>query len=180
MKISLLKNNIGQIPNVPKNPRLIKDERFEKLVQSIKDFPKMLELRPIVYVIHDEQNVIIGGNMRLKALQELGYKDIPDEWLKDATELTDEERKEFIIKDNVAFGNDDWDLIANEWDAEQLEGWGMELQGCEYLSEQEQNDLSDDLEINFRIEIILNDEKTQELLYNELISRNYECRLLTL
>ena len=108
----------------PNNPRLIKDDRFKKLVKSISDFPKMMELRPIVI---DKDNVILGGNMRYKALKELKYKDIPDEWIKRADELTEAEKKEFIIKDNVGFGINDWEILANEWDNELLEDWGLDI-----------------------------------------------------
>ena len=107
----------------PDNPRLIKDHKFEKLKKSIEEFPKMLELRPIVIT---EDNIVIGGNMRLKALIELGYKDIPEEWIKQAERLTEDEVRRFIIADNVGFGEHDWDLLANDWDAKELEGWGLE------------------------------------------------------
>jgi len=167
MKLSDIKPN-------PNNPRVIKDEKFNKLVNSIKEFPKMMELRPMVI---NSDNIVLGGNMRLKALKELGYKEIPDEWVKSADELTEDEQRRFIIADNVGFGEHDWDMLANEWDVEELAEWGLEIPKFDV---DEPEDLSDDLEVNFRIEIVLNDEKTQELLYNELISRNYECRLLTL
>tara|TARA_R110001606_G_scaffold26569_1_gene85850 strand:- start:518 stop:964 length:447 start_codon:yes stop_codon:yes gene_type:complete len=107
----------------PDNPRLIKDSKFDKLKQSIEEFPKMLELRPIVIT---EDNIVIGGNMRLKALIELGYKDIPEEWIKQAERLTEDEVRRFIIADNVGFGEHDWDLLANDWDAKELEGWGLD------------------------------------------------------
>lgn len=117
MKISTIKTN-------PSNPRLIKDDKFKKLCQSIKDLPKMMELRPIVV---DENNIVQGGNMRLKALQELGYKEIPATWIKQAKDFTPDELKEFIIKDNVGFGEWDWDMLANEWDTEQLTEWGLDI-----------------------------------------------------
>lgn len=107
----------------PDNPRLIKDSKFDKLKQSIEEFPKMLELRPIVIT---EDNIVIGGNMRLKALIELGYKDIPEEWIKQAERLTEDEVRRFIIADNVGFGEHDWDLLANDWDAKELEDWGLD------------------------------------------------------
>lgn len=112
-------------PN-PDNPRIIKDERFKKLVQSIKDFPKMMELRPI---ITDEKGMILGGNMRLKAIQELGMKEIPDSWVKKASDLTEEQKREFIIKDNIGFGDWGWETLANNWDEQQLEEWGLEIPG---------------------------------------------------
>ena len=117
MKISDLHIN-------PSNPRIIKDERFKKLCKSIEEFPKMMELRPIII---DANGMILGGNMRFKALQELKYKDIPDSWVKRAETLTEYEQKRFIIEDNVPFG--EWDLgtLANEWDQQELTEWGLEI-----------------------------------------------------
>jgi hypothetical protein len=116
--------NINDIKPNPNNPRLIKDEKFKKLVQSIKEFPKMMALRPMVI---NKDNIILGGNMRFKALKELNYKDIPAEWIKRAEDLTEEETRRFIIADNVGFGEHDWEILANEWDSEQLEAWGLDL-----------------------------------------------------
>lgn len=117
MKLSKIKSN-------PNNPRIIKDDKFKKLCESIKALPKMMELRPIVV---DDNFVVQGGNMRLKALNELGYKDIPDEWVKQAKDFNEDELKEFIIKDNVGFGEWDWDDLANNWDVEKLEEWGLDI-----------------------------------------------------
>ena len=108
------------IPN-PTNPRIIKDDKFKKLVKSIEEFPQMLELRPIVV---DSNMVVLGGNMRLKACLAAGLKEVP---IIVADQLTDEQKGEFIIKDNVGFGEWDWDLLANEWDVEALTDWGLEL-----------------------------------------------------
>lgn len=113
MKASLIKPN-------PNNPRFIKDEKFEKLVQSLKDFPEMAAVRPVVI---NQDNIILGGNMRFKAMQAAGWTDIPVTQVKGWTE---EQEREFIIKDNVSGGEWDWDLLANEWDAEQLEDWGLD------------------------------------------------------
>lgn len=170
MKLSTIKSN-------PNNPRIIKDEKFKKLCESIKALPKMMELRPIVV---DENNIVQGGNMRLKALNELGYKDIPDSWVKQAKDFTEEELKEFIIKDNVGFGEWDWDALANNWDVEKLEEWGLDIPNFKIEDEKELKDLSDNIKSEFRIEIICKDETEQELTYNKLIEQNYECRLLTL
>ena len=121
MKLSEIKSN-------PNNPRLIKDDKFKKLVKSLESFPEMMEKRPIVCVTDvDGKLYPLGGNMRLKALKELKYKDIPDSWVTMADEWTEEQRREFLIKDNVGFGEWDWDMIANEWDAEQVEEWGLEV-----------------------------------------------------
>ena len=108
------------IPNKT-NPRFIKDDKFKKLVQSIKDFPQMLELRPIVV---DSEMVVLGGNMRLKACQAAGITEVP---IIVADQLTPEQQAEFIIKDNVGFGEWDWDILANEWDMQDLQDWGLDL-----------------------------------------------------
>tara|TARA_R110002020_G_scaffold385470_2_gene596379 strand:- start:374 stop:895 length:522 start_codon:yes stop_codon:yes gene_type:complete len=114
MKLSEIKPN-------PDNPRILKEDKFNKLVQSIKDFPDMLEKRPIVI---DEDNVVLGGNMRLRALQELKYKDVP---VIVAKGWTEEQKREFIIKDNVGFGEWDWDILANEWSDNPLTEWGLDV-----------------------------------------------------
>lgn len=105
----------------PNNPRYIRDEKFEKLKKSIQDFPEMLKLRPVVV---DDDMVVLGGNMRLKALTELGIDEV--EVIK-AKDLTEGQKAEFIIKDNVGFGDWDWDMLANEWDNTQLGEWGLDV-----------------------------------------------------
>ena len=116
---------ISRVKANPNNPRIIKDEKFAKLVKSIQDFPDMLNKRPLVcYTDTDGQFVVLGGNMRLKAAKECKLKEIPiilaDEW-------TAEQRAEFLIKDNVGFGEWDWEQLANEWDVQQLEDWGLDV-----------------------------------------------------
>ena len=113
--------NISQLKENINNPRLIKGDKFKKLVKSIKEFPEMLELRPIVV---DENMVVLGGNMRLKACKEAGLKEV---WIEVAENLTEEQKKEFIIKDNVGFGEWEWDMLANEWDAVELTDWGLDV-----------------------------------------------------
>ena len=117
------------IPN-PNNPRLIKDDKFLKLVESIKNFPEMLKLRPIVV---NEDMVVLGGNMRLKACKEAGLKVVP---IIKANDLSIEKQKEFIIKDNVGFGEWDWEMLANEWDTEELKDWGLDVGGFDLNAEQ--------------------------------------------
>jgi ParB-like chromosome segregation protein Spo0J len=121
------------IPN-KSNPRIIKDDKFKKLVQSIKDFPQMLEIRPIVV---DENNIILGGNMRFKACIEAGLKEV---FIIKANDLTEEQKHEFIVKDNVGFGEWDWDILANEWDTEKLEDWGLDLIFLKAIDESEEGD----------------------------------------
>jgi len=117
MKLSSIKPN-------PNNPRVIKDDSFNKLCKSIQDFPKMMSLRPIVV---DNNMMILGGNMRFKALQHLGFKEIPDEWVKRAEDLTEDEARRFIIVDNVSGGEWDVEDLSNNWDRTDLEEWGLEL-----------------------------------------------------
>tara|TARA_R110000796_G_scaffold246575_1_gene371423 strand:- start:317 stop:931 length:615 start_codon:yes stop_codon:yes gene_type:complete len=121
------------IPN-KSNPRFIKNDKFKKLVKSIKEFPEMLELRPIVV---DENMTILGGNMRHKACIEAGLKEVP---IKIAEGLTEEQKQEFIVKDNVGFGEWDWDILANNWDSLKLEDWGLELRIEEQIDNLEEDD----------------------------------------
>jgi len=119
--MQVTKVKINSIKTNPKNPRLIKDDKFKKLVNSIKEFPQMLELRPIVV---DENNIILGGNMRHKACIEAGLKEV---FIVQAKDLTELQKDEFIVKDNVGFGEWDWDILANEWDTDKLTDWGLSL-----------------------------------------------------
>ena len=170
--------NIKEIKSNPNNPRIIKDEKFAKLKKSISEFPKMMELRPMVV---NSENIVLGGNMRLKALKELGYKDIPDNWVKRADELTEDETRRFIIADNVGFGEHDWDLLANEWDSVELEDWGLEGFPFEDNDYTEPKDLSDDLKETFEVIVECSDEMEQIKVYEKLTKENkYICRVLTL
>ena len=162
---------INEVKSNPNNPRIIKDDKFKKLVASIKELPQMLELRPIV--VNDDM-IVLGGNMRLKACKEAGLKEIP---IIKASELNEEQQRAFIIKDNVGFGEWDWDALANEWDAEQLEEWGLDVPN---MDAGELDDLSEQIQPSFRIEVLCKDEEHQEKTYNKLIADGLECRLLTL
>lgn len=147
IKLTTIKSN-------PNNPRVIRDEKFKKLVKSIEEFPKMMALRPMVV---NEDMVVLGGNMRLKALKELGYKEVPNDWVKSAKDLTDDEIRRFIIADNVGFGEHDWELLANEWDAAELADWGLDIPGFEVDEVLEAEE--DDYEVPNEIEtdIVLGD-----------------------
>ena len=114
---------INTVKANPNNPRIIKDDKFAKLVKSMNEFPQMLNLRPIV--VNDDM-VVLGGNMRLKACKEAGLKEIP---IIKASELTEQQQKEFIVKDNVGYGEWDWSDLANNWDSDQLEEWGLDIPG---------------------------------------------------
>ena len=147
MKLSEIKSN-------PNNPRVIKDHKFEKLKKSISEFPKMMELRPMVI---NEDNIVLGGNMRLKALKDLGYKEVPEEWVKRASDLTEEETRRFIIADNVGFGEHDWEMLANEWNTEELEDWGLEGFPFEEVTELEAEEDDYTEPDNIQVDVVLGD-----------------------
>jgi len=150
MKISKIKSN-------PNNPRIIKDEKFKKLVKSLTEFPEMISKRPLVCVTDVDGRIYpLGGNMRLKALQEIGHKEIPDEWVQMADEWTEEQRREFVIKDNVGFGEWDWDDLANNWDTEKLQEWGLDIPD---FAVTEAEAVEDDFEVpdEIKTDIVLGD-----------------------
>jgi len=129
------KVKISEVKPNKDNPRIIKDDKFKKLVQSVNDFPEMLKLRPIV--VNDDM-VVLGGNMRLKACKEAGLKEVH---IIKASNLTEAQQKEFIIKDNVGFGEWDWGVLGNEWDAKELEDWGLDLPIEEQIDKLEDGEL---------------------------------------
>lgn len=121
----MIKVSINKIKNNPSNPRIIKGEKYKKLVKSLREFPQMLEKRPLICCTSEDGSYyVLGGNMRLKACKEVGIAEVPillaDDW-------TEEQKNEFIVKDNVSYGEWDWDVLANQWDADNLEDWGLDL-----------------------------------------------------
>lgn len=141
--MKVIQAKIGDIKANPNNPRIIKDEKFAKLVESIRNFPQMLELRPIVV---NSDMVVLGGNMRLRACKQAGLKTVP---IIQADELTPEQQSEFIIKDNVGFGEWDWDMLANEWDAEKLNDWGLDVpdfKATELEAEEDDYEMPDEVQ----------------------------------
>jgi len=158
------------IPNTD-NPRIILDSKFKKLLQSITDFPEMLQLRPIII---NEDMVILGGNMRYKAAVHLGYTELPVIY---ATGFTKEQEAEFIIKDNVNFGEWDMDILANQWETNQLKEWGIDLPSFDVSDlEKENNESLDNYVIKY--EIVFNNEGEQESWYKfmkDLKDKYIEC-----
>ena len=180
MKLNQLKSN-------PNNPRLIKDDKFKKLVTSLREFPEMMEKRPIVCVTDTNGKLYpLGGNMRLKAIKELGYKEIPDEWIMLADEWSEEKRKEFTIKDNVGYGEFDWDTLANEWNVEELTEWGLDIPNFEIDEETDYSDKNKEIDTDeFSDKMTLKFEVSQdeyEYILSELqkINASKETALLTL
>jgi hypothetical protein len=168
MKLNLIKPN-------PKNPRVIKDDKFEKLCKSLNEFPQMMNLRPIII---DKNLMIRGGNMRYKALQYLGYSEIPDEWIKKVEDLTEDQLKEFEIKDNLGFGEWDWDALANDWDAEKLNDWGLEVpifnvEDYKEIEESGYNNLQ-----QWFLNIQFDNEENCQIWYNKLIEEGLICKII--
>jgi hypothetical protein len=154
ISINKLKNNNGQIDGLPKNPRLLKDDKFKKLVKSIQDDPEMLELREVIAYDNNGELIVIAGNMRLKACQEVGIKEIPTKILPKETSV--EKLKAYTIKDNVAFGEHDWNELANNWDEQLLTEWGLDIPNFDTDGFADQNkelsldDINDSMTINLK------------------------------
>lgn len=172
MKSELVK--IKEVKLNPSNPRVIKDDKFKKLVKSIKDFPKMLELRPVV--VNDDM-IVLGGNMRLKACLEAGLEEIP---IIKASDLTPEQQREFIIKDNVGYGEWDWTMLNEEWTEIELEDWGVDVirhdwNDLDYIEEQQA--LPETNKDNLIMVVLdaawVSDRKEIETALNKFLSENY-------
>jgi hypothetical protein len=147
------KVKISQVKANPNNPRVIKNDKFKKLVTSIEEFPEMLKLRPIVV---DENMIVLGGNMRLKASKDAGLKEV---WIEVAEGLTEEQKKEFIVKDNVGFGEWEWDMLANEWDSVQLADWGLDV----WQNEDDVEDIEEVIDFNEDVNFIIKCQNLEEL-----------------
>lgn len=125
LPLAKLEVNKGQIEGVPKNPRFIRDNKYKKLVESISNTPEMMKARPLIVHQQGDKYVVLAGNMRLRAMRELKWKECPCAITAEGTEA--KKLREYAIKDNVAFGEDDMDLLANEWDVSELNEWGMDI-----------------------------------------------------
>ncbi len=170
INLSKLHLNTGQVQGLPKNPRFIRSERFELLKKSIHDDPEMMQLREIIAYDNHGELVIIMGNMRYRAMKELGMKTAPVKVLPEDTPV--EKLKAYTIKDNVSFGQDDFDLLANDWDVADLEDWGVELPvDQEPADEQDEGTEDDDQEENgYKIsyELVFDDEQEQDKFFELL------------
>lgn len=142
IKLKDLKANIGQITGLPKNPRLIKDDKYKRLLRSIQDDPEMLDLRELIVYPYEKQYIVIAGNMRLKAMQELRYKEAPCKVLDKDTPV--EKLRAYTIKDNISFGEHNFDLLANEWEVEELDTLGLDLPDIGGITDIKENILEED------------------------------------
>jgi len=177
MKIQLintkdLKINKGQIIGLPKNPRFIRDDKFLKLKNSIESDPEMLELREVIAYDNNNELIVICGNMRLKASIELGLKEIPTKILPNETTL--EKLKAYTIKDNVSFGEHSWEDLANEWDSEQLQDWGLDLP-IDYNNEEDEPEEESTYTPTYKFEVSCNTEAEKNKLMGELLKKGFSC-----
>ena len=172
---------ISEIKLLENNPRTISDRQFKILCTSIKKNIDYFEARPLILSDRTGELVVIAGNQRYKAAQSLGLKEVPTYLMKN---LTEETEREIVIRDNISNGDWDFDLLANEWNTEELEDWGLEgfpfEEVTELESEDDLKDLSSSINNLYRIEVICSDEEEQENTYNKLLEQGFECRLLTL
>lgn len=174
LSLSQIEPNDGQLDGLPKNPREIKDKKFEKLKQNIEAYPEMLAWRSLlVYPLDNGHYIIIGGNMRYRAMSELGHTEVPVFIIPKETPV--ERLQAYTILDNNGFGKWDWDLLANEWPDDMLSDWGLDIP-----TKGEKKDLSDQIGMSYKIEIDCVGEAEQEELYNLLTEQGYKCRVLTL
>ena len=172
IKVSTLKTNPG-------NPRQIKGEKLELLKKSVGSFQKMMALRPMIV---DENNIVLGGNMRLVAIKALGLKEIPDEWVKKVDDLTEDEKAQFIITDNSSCGEYDWDAISNEWTDYPLADWGLDVPGFEAVEEVGEADEPDDTGLNYQTQfgviVICKNETEQQALFEQLTADGLACKVV--
>lgn len=176
LPLAQIEVNDGQLDGLPKNPRSIKKQKFEKLKKNIEAYPEMLAMRSLlVYPLDNGHYIIIGGNMRYRAMSELGHTEAPVFIIPKETSV--ERLQAYTIIDNNGFGDWDWDLLANEWPDDMLDDWGLDVPTS---GDADKKDLSEQIGTSYKIEIDCADEREQEMLYNELKDQGYECRVLTL
>ena len=178
LPLTKLEKNKGQIKDVKANPRIFKDEKFKRLVKSIEDNPEMLALREIIVYPQNDKFVVIGGNARYEALKYLKIKDAPCKVL--PVETTPKQMNAYIIKDNASFGDWDWDMLANEWDLEELQDYGIDMPdySVEDLGDAGATE-EDDFGFKgpqFVVEVVCKDEAHQNEVYSALDAQGYEVR----
>ena len=185
LPLSAIEPNEGQLEGLPSNPRNITREKLALLKKSVQEHPDMLSLRGLlVYQLQNGHYIAIGGNMRLKAMQELGYTEAPCVIVPKETPI--EEIKAYSIIDNNGFGKWDWDMLANEWDENQLTDWGVDLPIFDGASQsggagdKPEKDLSDKVVDVYEVVVECMGEAEQERIFNKLTGEGYKCRVLTL
>lgn len=174
--IAKLVPNAGQVTGLPANPRLIKDDRFRKLIQSLKDDPEMLDLRELIVFPFERNFIVIAGNMRLQAMKELGYEEAPCKVLPAKTTI--EKLKAYTIKDNIGYGEHDWDMLTNDWDAEQLITWGLDIPNWKPASQEDPSATPEETPQWF-LNIRCQSEQECQKLYEKFISQGLDVKIVT-
>lgn len=174
--VSLIEVNNGQIEGVPSNPRAIKKNKFNKLVKSIEENPEMLDLRELLVYPLDGKYIVIGGNMRYEACKKIGYKEIPCKVLDPATPA--ENLRAYILRDNASYGEWDFDMLANEWEIEEIEMADLDLPSG--FADEENNVKEVEITSKYIIEIECDDEITQQEYFKKFIEGGYRCKILIL
>ena len=181
LPLAALRQNTGQIEGLPANPRQWTQTDIDRLAKSLEETPELFEARPLIVYPYGNEYVILGGNLRYEGAKKNKMQEVPVHILEQG--LSIDKLKEIVLKDNSHFGDWDMDALANEWDDLPLKDWGVDLAWDAPQIEQEKKekpDVSDDIEVRYCVEITCINEKEQEMLYNELIGRGLECRILTL
>jgi ParB-like chromosome segregation protein Spo0J len=180
LPIASVKQNTGQIEGLPSNPRQWTQTDIDRIAKSLEETPELFEARPLIVYLNGADYVILGGNLRYEGAKKNKMKDVPVHIL--PPDLSIEKLKEIVIKDNGSFGDWDMDMLANEWDDLPLKEWGVDaawdVKDVEEVKEKP--DLSNDIDVRFCVEITCVSEKEQEMIYNEMLNRGFECRILTL
>lgn len=179
LKLSQLLSNEGQIEGLPKNPRFIKDDRFKALVKSLQDDPEMLEIRELLVYPFGKKFVIIGGNMRFRAASEIGLTELPCKVLSAETPI--QKLRAYTIKDNVAFGQNDFDILANEWDEAELLDWGMEVWDTQPIEEPEKDLFEDEGIVStnkYGVIVMCENEASQENIFTRLSNEGFNCKVV--
>ncbi len=177
MRNSLQYRKIKDLKLLESNPRKISSDQMDKLVKSITDNPDYFEARPIILSDRTGELVIIAGNQRYKAAKKIGMKEIPTFLL---SGLSEEREREIVIRDNVSNGEWDNDIFRDQWGMCPLEDWGVSVDWDEKENKSDKKDISNEIEMSYKLEITCVSEREQEQLYNEFINKGYECRILTL
>jgi len=171
MKLSNIKVN-------PNNPRVIKDTKFNKLLESLREFPEMMKQRPMVLVTDTDGKLMpLGGNMRLQALKQLGYTEISDDWVSIVDNWTDEQKRQFIVKDNLSYGEWDWDLLTGEYDKDELIEWGMDLYEFADIDDIEEKEEKTNDGVLLNIEFSGEGEKTAFCIESENLINKYNAKI---
>lgn len=173
--LSQLVCNEGQIDGVPANPRILRDDKYRALVESLRA-DNLTGINPLKVYAQGDLFVVLGGNMRLRALQEIGAAECP--CIEIPQDTPTEVLRKIVVLDNSTFGEWDWDMLANEWDDAELKEWGLDVPTAK--EKEEQPDLSDTINAAYKVEVSCTCEEDQEKLYNDLTTQGYQCRLLTL